>query len=105
VPLVGNIAEHFAAVKIAAKGDLDFSMGIAFNSALQVALAVTAVAVGAGVVFGHELALSFGALEVAVLIAAAVLAAFIAVSGKATWLEGLELLAIYAIAALAFWYV
>jgi Ca2+/H+ antiporter len=39
-----------------------------------------------------------------VLIAAAVVAAFIAVSGKATWLEGLELLAIYAIAALAFWY-
>ena len=105
VPLVGNIAEHFAAVKIAAKGDLDFSMGIAFNSALQVALAVTAVAVGAGFVFGHELALAFGALEMAVLIAAAVLAAFIAVSGKATWLEGLELLAIYAIAALAFWYV
>ncbi len=105
VPLVGNIAEHFAAVKIAAKGDLDFSMGIAFNSALQVALAVTAVAVLAGFVFGHELALAFGALEIAVLIAAAVVAAFIAISGKATWLEGLELLAIYAIAAIAFWYV
>ena len=89
----------------AAKGDLDFSMGIAFNSALQVALAVTAVAVAAGFVFGHELALSFGALEIAVLVAAALLAAFIAISGKATWLEGLELLAIYAIAALAFWYV
>ena len=34
-----------------------------------------------------------------------VLAAFISVSGRATWLEGLELLAIYAIAAIAFWYV
>ena len=105
VPLVGNVAEHFAAVKIAAKGDLDFAMGIAFNSALQVALAVTAVAVAAGWLFGHELALAFGALEIAVLIAAAVLAAFISVSGRATWLEGLELLAIYAIAAIAFWYV
>ena len=105
VPLVGNVAEHFAAVKIAAKGDIDFAMGIAFNSALQVALAVTAVAVAAGWVFGHELALAFGAPEIAVLIAAAVLAAFIAVSGRATWLEGLELLAIYAIAAIAFWYV
>jgi Ca2+/H+ antiporter len=40
-----------------------------------------------------------------VLIAASVLAAFIAISGKSTWLEGLQLLAIYAIAALAFWYV
>ena len=105
VPLVGNIAEHFAAVKIAAKGDLDFAMGIAFNSALQVALAVTAVAVAAGFIFGHELTLSFGALEMAVLIAAAILAAFIATNGHATWLEGVELLAIYVIAALAFWYV
>ncbi|MGI9117556.1 MAG: calcium/proton exchanger [Gaiellales bacterium] len=105
VPIVGNVAEHFAAVKIAAKGDLDFAMGISFNSALQVALAVTAVAVAAGFAFGHELTLSFGALEIAVLVAASVLAAFIAISGKATWLEGLELLAIYVIAALAFWYV
>src|SRR5689334_18758569 len=30
IPLVGNIAEHFAAVKIAWRGDLDFSVGIAF---------------------------------------------------------------------------
>lgn len=105
VPLVGNIAEHFAAIKIAAKGDLDFAMGIAFNSALQVALAVTAVAVAAGFIFGHELTLSFGALEMAVLIAAAILAAFIATNGHATWLEGAELIAIYVIAALAFWYV
>ncbi|PHX80539.1 MAG: calcium/proton exchanger [Thermoleophilia bacterium] len=105
VPLVGNIAEHFAAIKIAAKGDLDFAMGIAFNSALQVALAVTAVAVAAGFIFGHELTLSFGALEMAVLIAAAILAAFIATNGNATWLEGAELIAIYVIAALAFWYV
>ena len=104
VPLIGNVAEHFAAVKIAAKGDLDFAMSIAFNSALQVALAITAVAVLAGFAFNHEIVLAFGALELAVLIAAAVLAAFIASSGHSTWLEGLELIAIYMIAAIAFWY-
>ena len=64
-----------------------------------------AVAVAAGFIFGHELTLSFGALEMAVLIAAAILAAFIATNGNATWLEGAELIAIYVIAALAFWYV
>ncbi len=104
VPLVGNVAEHFAAVKIAAKGDLDFAMSIAFNSALQVALAVTAVAVLAGFLFGNELTLSFGAFEVAVLVSASLLAAFIAVNGHATWLEGLELIGVYVIAALTFWY-
>jgi len=104
VPIIGNVAEHFAAVKIAWNGDIDFSTGIALNSALQVALAVSAVAVAAGVVFGNEVTLLFPPLEIAVLIAAALLATVVAVNGNANWLEGAELLAIYAMAAIAFWY-
>jgi Ca2+:H+ antiporter len=104
VPIIGNVAEHFAAVKIAWNGDIDFSTGIALNSALQVALAVSAVAVGAGVVFGNEVTLLFPPLEIAVLIAAALLATVVAVNGNANWLEGAELLAIYVMAAIAFWY-
>jgi Ca2+:H+ antiporter len=91
-------------VKIAWNGDIDFSTGIALNSALQVALAVSAVAVGAGVIFGHEVTLIFPPLEIAVLIAAALLATVVAVNGNANWLEGAELLAIYVMAAIAFWY-
>jgi Ca2+:H+ antiporter len=104
VPLIGNVAEHFAAVKIAWSGKLDFSMGIAFNSALQVALAVSAVAVLAGIFFGHEVVLNFGLLEVSILLAGALLAGLIAANGNSNWLEGAELLAIYAIAAIVFWY-
>ena len=58
----------------------------------------------AGFLFGNELTLSFGAFEVAVLVSASLLAAFIAVNGHATWLEGLELIGVYVIAALTFWY-
>lgn len=104
VPLVGNVAEHFAAVKIAWGGNLDFAMGIAYNSALQVALALSAVAVGAGVIFGHEVVLGFGLLEVSLLVAATLIASTVALNGHANWLEGLELLSIYVIAALVFWY-
>ena len=104
VPIVGNVAEHFAAVKIAWGGNIDFSAGIALNSALQVALAVSAVAVGAGVVFGNDVDLVFPNLEIAVLIAATLLATVVALNGNANWLEGAELLSIYAIAAIAFWY-
>ncbi len=104
VPLVGNVAEHFAAVKIAWGGNLDFAMGIAYNSALQVSLALSAVAVAAGVVFGHEVVLGFGMLEVALLVAATLIASAVALNGHANWLEGLELLSIYVIAALVFWY-
>ncbi len=54
VPLVGNVPEHWAAVRIARGGNLDFSMSIAFNSGLQVALAGTAIAVVAGAIFSNE---------------------------------------------------
>jgi Ca2+:H+ antiporter len=104
VPIIGNVAEHLAAVRIAYGGNLDFSMGIAFNSALQVALAVSAVAVLAGVVFGHEVSLDFGLLQVSLLLMGTLLATLIASNGHSNWLEGAELLAIYVIAALVFWY-
>ena len=104
VPLVGNVAEHMAAVKIAAGGRLDFAMGIAFNSALQVALGVTAVAIAAGYIFDNELVLDFKPLELAFLIAATILAGIVASNGAATWIEGVQLLAIYLMACIVFWY-
>ena len=101
---VGNVPEHWAAVRIARGGNLDFSMSIAFNSGLQVALAGTAIAVVAGALFSHEVLIVFAPIELAMLGAATILTAILASMGKANWLEGLQLLAIYAIAALAFWF-
>jgi Ca2+:H+ antiporter len=104
VPLVGNVAEHMAAVKIAAGGNLDFAMGIAYNSALQVALGVTAVAIAAGYAFDNELVLDFKPLEIAFLITATILAGLVASNGNANWIEGVQLLAIYLMACFVFWY-
>ncbi|MDX6375714.1 MAG: Ca2+:H+ antiporter [Gaiellaceae bacterium] len=104
VPLVGNVAEHMAAVKIAYGGNLNFAMGIAFNSALQVALGVTAVAVAAGWAFNNELLLNFKPLELAFLISATLLAGLVASNGAANWIEGVQLIAVYLIACLVFWY-
>jgi Ca2+:H+ antiporter len=104
VPLVGNVPEHWAAVRIARAGNLDFSMSIAFNSGLQVALAGTAIAVAAGALLHHQVLIVFPPIELALLGAATVMTAILTSVGRANWLEGLELLAIYVIAALAFWY-
>ena len=93
-----------AAVRIARAGNLDFSMIIAFNSGLQVALAGTAIAVAAGAVLGHQVLIVFPPIELALLGAATIMTAILTSIGRANWLEGLELLAIYVIAALAFWY-
>ncbi len=104
VPVIGNVAEHLAAFRLARRGQLEFAVAISYNSALQVALAVSAVAVVAGTVFGAPLTLSFTPLEVALLAAAALLSALIALSGTANWIEGLQLLALYAVAAIAVWW-
>jgi Ca2+:H+ antiporter len=104
VPALGNIAEHLSAVRIAWRGNMDFSMGIVFNSGLQVALLITAAAVLAGTVLGHDVTVVFPPLELAVLGAAAIMAAFVTADGEATWIEGLELVAIYILAALSFWF-
>ena len=104
VPLVGNVPEHWAAVRIARGGNLDFSMSIAFNSALQVALAGTAIAVVAGAAFSHDVLIVFPPLELALLGAATVMTGILASMGRANWLEGFQLLTVYAIAALAFWF-
>ena len=104
VPLVGNVPEHWAAVRIARGGNLDFSMSIAFNSGLQVALAGTAIAVVAGAIFSNEVLIVFEPLAARAARRRDDHDGHPREMGKANWLEGLQLLTVYAIAALAFWF-
>jgi Ca2+:H+ antiporter len=103
IPIIGNVAEHAAALKIAWNGHLDFAMAISYNSALQVALAVSGIVVFASLFFDTTLTLEFTALELAVLAAAAVVSGLVAVNGTSNWIEGAQMLSIYLIAAMVFW--
>jgi Ca2+:H+ antiporter len=103
VPFVGNVAEHFSAVKLAINNRMDFAMGITFGSGIQIALLASAVAVFASMLIGKELSLVFDPLQLAALGAAAIGSTMVARSGETNWLEGLQLLVIYFIVAVAFW--
>jgi Ca2+:H+ antiporter len=103
VPFVGNVAEHFSAVRLAYRDRVDFSMGIAYGSGIQVILAASAVAVFAGVAEGVNLTLVFDPLQLAALAAAALASTLIARGGETNWLEGLQLLTIYLIVGVAVW--
>ena len=104
VPLVGTSRSTWRRSRSPDGGNLDFAMGIAFNSALQVALGVTAVAVAAGYCSTTSWSLDFKPLELAFLIAATLLAGLVASNGAANWIEGVKLIAIYLMACLVFWY-
>lgn len=103
VPFVGNVAEHFAAVRLAYRNRIDFAMGIAYGSAIQVVLVASAVAVLAGVVLGSDLTLVFDPLQLAALAAAALGSTLVARGGETNWLEGLQLLTIYLVVGVAVW--
>jgi len=103
VPFVGNVAEHFSAVRLAYRNRVDFSMAIAFGSGIQIALGASGVAVFTSILLGDELSLVFDPLQIAALAAAALVATLVARGGETNWLEGLQLVAIYLIVSVAVW--
>jgi Ca2+:H+ antiporter len=103
VPFVGNVAEHFSAVRLAYRNRVDFAMGIAFGSGIQIALGASGIAVFSSILLGDELSLVFDPLQIAALAAAALVATLVARGGETNWLEGLQLLVIYLIVSVAVW--
>jgi Ca2+:H+ antiporter len=105
IPLVGNIAEHIVAVQVAYQNKMDLSLGIAIGSGLQIALFVTPILVGVSILLGHPMTLVFNSYELAGLIGAAFIAVLISVDGESNWLEGAQLMALYLMIGIAFYFV
>jgi Ca2+:H+ antiporter len=103
VAIVGNAAEHYVAVVVAMKNKMDLSVNIAIGSSAQIALFVAPVLVILSFLVGpHPMALVFNGYEVAGLIAAVLVANFLASEGESTWFEGVQLLALYLVLGLVF---
>jgi Ca2+:H+ antiporter len=103
VAIVGNAAEHWVAVWVAAKDKIDLSINIAVGSAAQVALFVGPVLVILSFFVGPEpMALVFNGFELVGVLLAAMIASHITLQGSSTWFEGLMLLALYTLLAAAF---
>jgi len=106
VPLVGNIAEHVVAVQVALKNQMDLSIGIAVGSGLQIALFVAPVLVLISQFVGPQpMSLVFNSYELAALVGAVLITVLISVDGRTNWLEGAQLIALYAVVAVAFYFV
>jgi Ca2+:H+ antiporter len=104
VPIVGNIAENIVGIKIAYQNKMDFSMVVSLGSSLQVALGVAPLLVFISLLTPHHFDLVFPTIQVIALAAAVTITALIAVDGESNWLEGAQLMAVYAIVATSFWY-
>lgn len=103
VAIVGNAAEHWVAVLVARKDKMDLSVNIAIGSSAQIALFVAPVLVLASFIFGPgPMPLVFNGFELAALVLAVVIANQVTSEGESNWFEGVQLLGVYLILALAF---
>ena len=104
VPIIGNVAEHLVAVRVAAKNQMELSLAISVGSSLQIALFVAPALVFVSLWMGNPLTLVFNQFELTSLVAAVLFAGLVSLDGESNWLEGAMLLAIYLIIALAFFW-
>lgn len=104
LPLVGGAAEYVTAVRVAMKNNMDLSVSVAMGSSLLVALLVVPILVLVGQAIGQPMDLSFNLFEVVAVIIAVALANLISLDGRSNWLEGVLLLATYAILGAAFYF-
>jgi len=105
VAIVGNAAEHWVAVLVAMKNKMDLAVNIAIGSSAQIALFVAPVLVLASFVIGpHPMALVFNGFELAAVFLAILIASHVTNEGESNWFEGVQLLAVYLVLGLAFFF-
>jgi Ca2+:H+ antiporter len=105
VAVIGNAAEHYSAVRMAARGQMDAALSIAVGSSTQIALLVTPILLFLSYAIGPApMNLLFSDFEVVAVGLAVLTIAMVAHDGETHWMEGVQMLAVYAILALGFYF-
>jgi Ca2+:H+ antiporter len=104
VAIVGNAAEHWVAVLVAAKDKMDLAVNIAIGSSAQIALFVAPLLVLLSYVVGPEaMPLVFNGYELGAMLFAVLIANFLTQEGESNWFEGVQLLSLYAVLGIVFY--
>jgi Ca2+:H+ antiporter len=104
VAIVGNAAEHSTAIVMAMKNKMDLSVGIAIGSSLQIALFVAPVLVFLSYFLGRPMNLEFSLPEIFAVVASVYIIFQISGDGETNWIEGVQLLSVYLIIGILFFY-
>merc|ERR1712066_1027416 len=104
LPIIGNAAEHYTAITVAAKNKMDLSLGVACGSSCQMGLLVTPFTIVVGWIYGTDMSLDFHGFQLLVLMLAVFLVQTMLQDGRSNWMEGLMLIVTYFILALLFFF-
>jgi Ca2+:H+ antiporter len=103
VALVGNAAEHYSAVTAASNNEMTLAFEISVGSSAQIALMVAPALVLLSFALGSPMSLVFNAFEISAIGLSVIGVTLVASDGESNWLEGLQLLGLYGIFAIAFY--
>lgn len=105
VAMVGGAAESGSAIVMARRNKMDLTMGIALGSSIQIALFVAPLLILASyAVAPLPFELAFGRAEMGALFLAVLIGAVVSGDGYANWFKGAQLITVYAIMALLFYF-
>ncbi len=105
VAIIGNAAEHSTAIIMAGKNRMDAAINIAVGSSIQIALFVAPVLIFLSYVLGPApMDLIFTKLEVVAVAISVGIMALVCLDGESNWMEGVQLLAVYVILGMAFFF-
>jgi Ca2+:H+ antiporter len=106
VAILGNAAEHATAITVAIKDRMDLALSIAIGSSVQVALFVAPVLVLVSLFIGpRPMDLAFPAGLVLIVLLAVLISGQVAADGRSDWLKGVQLLAVYVVLGLTFFFI
>ncbi|KZT61568.1 Calcium/proton exchanger [Calocera cornea HHB12733] len=103
LPLVSNAAEHVTSVWMAMKNKMELVIAISIGSSIQIATFVIPLLVIIGWAVGQPLSLFFADFETIILFVSVLLVNLLIQDGKSNYMEGLMLMVLYVVIALAFW--
>jgi Ca2+:H+ antiporter len=105
VAVIGNAAEHYSAVTAAWRDEMTLAVEISVGSSAQIALLVAPAVVLYSFAIGRPMTLLFNAFEITAIALSVLAASIVVIDGESNWVEGMQLLAVYLILALAFYFV
>ncbi|MCW8277738.1 calcium/proton exchanger [Pseudomonas sp. PCH199] len=105
VAILGNAAEHATAITAAMKNRMDLALAVAIGSSVQVALFVAPILVLASYfISAVPMDLAFSNGLVLSMLLAVLITGQVAGDGRSDWLKGVQLLAVYLILGLAYFF-
>lgn len=105
IAIVGNAAEYYSALAMSLRNNMELAMGIAAGSAIQIALFVAPILILVSFPLGQPMTAIFNPFEIVGATFAALAFAIVALDGESNWFEGVELIAVYLVLTIIFYFV